>query len=57
MNKFTNKEKIAAILICLMKRNDEEFPVCKWNDFIIKLLNKTGVDPKEFTEKFFSFSP
>ena len=57
MNKFTSKEKIVAILICLMKRNAEEFPVCRWNDFIIRLINKTGVDPKEFTEKLCSFIP
>ncbi len=58
MNEFTRKEKIVAILICLMKRNDDgEFQVCKWNDFLIELMNKTRIDTKEFARKLFSSIP
>ena len=57
MIKFTWKEKLVAILICLMKRNNEEFPVCKWNDFIIMLMNKIGVKPEEFNEKISKLIP
>ena len=57
MIKFTWKEKLVAILFCLMKHNKEEFYKCKWNDFIIMLMNKIGVKPEEFNEKISKLIP
>lgn len=51
MNKFSVRDKIAATLICCMKHNDEEFIVCKRNDFIISLLDKLEPNPEEFIKK------
>lgn len=48
---WTVRDRITSKLISFMKYDEKDFLNCKWNDFIIMLLNKFGSDPETFANK------
>lgn len=48
---WTVRDRITSKLISFMKYGEKDFLHCKWNDFIIMLLNKFGSDPEAFANK------
>lgn len=47
---MTLKEIFALCLIGFAKYENGEAKKCKRNDFIIRLLNKTGIEPERIAE-------